>query len=472
MTSPSTNPTRRAMLKSGAGFGYLALAGLTSQWGSRAIARPATPVASAAEAHPLAVKQPHFTPRAKRVIFMFMQGGPTHVDSFDYKPALAKHHGQTRSFSYNQNKFSGKLMKSPFKFHKSGHSGIEISDRFPYLAQHADDLCLINGMHTSNPAHPQATIFLHTGSINFVRPSIGSWSVYGLGTENEDLPGFITINPLQRLGGAQNYGAAFLPAAFQGTRVTSGGSAIANIRNAAGKTAREQRRHLDLIQAMNQDALNRAKVDTEIEGVIESYELAFRMQKAVPEVMDISGEPTHIREMYGLNNGPTRNFGTQCLMARRLAESGVRFIEVTQGGWDTHNGLKTRFPQLCQSIDQPIAALIGDLKSRGMLDDTLLVWGGEFGRTPAEQSNFNGRRHNNRGYTMWMAGGGIKGGVRYGATDETGWVASENKVHTHDLHATILHALGLDHERLTYRYAGRDFRLTDVYGDVKYDMFA
>ncbi|MCA9167504.1 MAG: DUF1501 domain-containing protein, partial [Planctomycetales bacterium] len=305
----------------------------------------------------------------------------------------------------------------------------------------------------------------HTGAINFVRPSIGSWVVYGLGTENQDLPGFVTINPDGNPGGGQNFGSAFLPAAYQGTRVSAGDAPIAHIRNRRRKPA-AQRRHLDLLQSMNRDALASSLDPLELEGIVESYELAFRMQTAVPELMDIAQEPDAVRERYGINSPATASFGMQCLMARRLAEADVRFIEISHRGWDQHNNLQTALPRNCQAIDQPIAALLQDLKDRDLLRDTLLVWTGEFGRTPQEQSNFNGRRHQNRGFTAWMAGAGVRGGMRYGATDEIGAEAVEGKVHIHDLHATILHLLGLDHERLTYRYSGRDFRLTNVEGRV------
>jgi hypothetical protein len=386
---------------------------------------------------------------------MFMQGGPSHLETFDHKPELINSGGKKKD---------GKGLLAPrYSFQPTGKSGLMISEIYPHLAKHADDLCLLNGMHTTSPAHPQATIALHTGSQNFVRPSVGAWITYGLGTVNQDLPGFVTINPLGRLGGAQNYGPAFLPASYQGTKLTVGNS-MANISNSVFSD-KEQRRQIDLVQSMNRGMLERVGVNSQIEGVIQSYELAYRMQSAVPGVMDLKKEPAKVRELYGVDNKVTSNFGTQCLMARRLAEAGVRFIQVTHNGWDQHNGLSTKLKNNALATDQPIAALITDLKERGMLEDTLLVWGGEFGRSP-EGQNQDGRRHNNRGYSMWMAGGGIKGGMRYGATDPLGGTAVEDKMHTHDLHATILHLMGLDHTKLTYRYAGRDFRLTDVYGEV------
>ena len=454
MMTPLTS--RRDLLKAtSCGFGYLALAGLANQ-------------AAAVDGYqsPLAPRPTHFGARAKRVIFMFMQGGPTHLATFDYKPELAANDGKTVSSALLGGKREVRLLGPQYDFSPQGSSGLMMSSLFPNLAKHADDLCLINGMFTDSPAHPQASVMLQTGSTNFVRPSLGSWVIYGLGTSNQDLPGFVTINPPGGAGGAQNYGSAFLPAAYQGTRLATGGDAIQNIRNKMlGKGA--QRHQLDLVQSLNRGLLDQVGQHNELEGVIESYELAFRMQSAVPAVIDLDQEAEGVKERYGIGEKATDNFGKQCLMARRLAEKGVRFIQISTGGWDQHKGIHTRLKTNCQGIDQPIAGLMSDLKERGMLDDTLLVWGGEFGRAPREQApGQDGRPHNNRGYTMWMAGGGVKGGQRYGATDPLGGVAVQDKVHIHDLHATILHLLGMNHEQLTYRYAGRDFRLTDVHGDV------
>ncbi len=457
MEIPRPTLSRRAALRAGAcGFGYLALAGLLAGGAGAAGTR---------SGNPLAERRPHFRARAKRVIFMFMQGGPSHLETFDYKPELAKSGGKTVAGK----KGTKTLMAPVFDFAPRGESGLMISELFPNVAEHADDLCLLNGMHTSSPAHPQATVFMHTGSQNFVRPSIGAWVTYGLGTANENLPGFVTINPATRLGGAQNYGSAFLPASFQGTRLAVG-KAMDNIGNPELSDP-AQRRQIDLVQSMNRGLLDRVGANGEIEGVIESYELAYRMQAAVPGVMDIAKEPAKVREMYGIGTGPTDGFGTQCLMARRLAEAGVRFIQLTHGDWDQHDSLRVKHGAHAAATDRPIAALLTDLKRRGMLEDTLLVWGGEFGRSPDAQ-NKDGRRHNNRGYSMWMAGGGVKGGISYGSTDPLGDTAVDDKMHTHDLHATILHLLGLDHTRLTYRYAGRDFRLTDVYGEVATGILA
>jgi Protein of unknown function (DUF1501) len=457
-----TPMTRRGMLQhTGAGFGWLAFAALNAD-----LVRASTDFSS-----PLAPKTPHFTGTAKRVIFLFMQGGPSHLDTFDWKPELKANGGKTSSGTEGGKGRGGTLLAPQFKFNPQGQSGLPISELFPELSQHADDLCLLNGMHTSNAAHPQATIALHTGSVNFVRPSLGSWVTYGLGSENQELPGFITINPVNQ-GGAQNYGSSFLPASYQGTRVDLEAGGIADIRNRHLSDV-HQRSQIDLIQEMNRELLEKHPGNPELDGVIQSFELAYRMQTSVPEVLDLKAEKASTLERYGIDNDETKSFGTQCLMARRLAESGVRFIQVSKGGWDQHQNLKTALSNNCGGIDQPIAALLQDLKDRDMLKDTLVVWGGEFGRSPQDQGNSgDGRRHNNQGYTMWMAGGGVKGGLRYGATDETGGTSVEGKVGTHDLHATILHLLGFDHTKLTYRYAGRDFRLTDVYGEVAKDILA
>jgi hypothetical protein len=444
--------TRRSMLQhTAAGFGWLAFTAMHG-WAQ----------ASDQPASPLAPKASHFEAKAKRVIFLFMQGGPSHLDTFDWKPELKSASGKNSQGAKNK---GGKLLAPQFDFEKQGESGLFISSLFPELSKHADNLCLLNGMHTSNAAHPQATIAMHTGSVNFVRPSFGSWVTYGLGTENQDLPGFITINPVG-LGGAQNYGSSFLPASFQGTRVDLESGGIANVRNSHLNRDR-QRSQIDLIQAMNREMLDNHPGSPELEGVIQSYELAYKMQSSVPQVLDLNRETSDTMQRYGINGGATEAFGRQCLMARRLVEEGVRFIQVSKPGWDQHRDLKAALTRNCRAIDQPIAALLQDLKDRDMLKDTLVIWGGEFGRSPQDQANGgDGRRHNNQGFSMWMAGGGVKGGIRYGSTDELGGVAVAGKMGTHDLHATILHLLGLDHTRLTYRYSGRDFRLTDVYGEV------
>jgi len=454
--------SRRGLLKSTAsGFGYLAFASLAHQSAAR----------DAASGKPqLAAQATHFPARAKRVIFLCMNGGPSHMDLFDYKPDLKKDAAKAN------------VMPSPFEFAQHGQSGAWVSEALPKLAKKVDDICFIRSMHTDLPNHSQAFIQMHTGSFQFVRPSMGAWSLYGLGTENTNLPGFITINPPADNGGARNYGSAFLPAIFQGTKIGTNqipgfyaalmgidqepGPPLKNIENSR-LSPNEQRAQLDFIRDLNSQKLQRDLYHPEIEGAIESFELAFRMQDEVPDLLDLTAEPESMYELYGIGSGlPTDRFGRQCLLARRLAEAGVRFIEITSPiGWDHHFMLKDKLAESCLATDQPVAALLTDLKQRGMLEDTLVVWAGEFGRTPYAQSG-TGRDHNNKGYTLWMAGGGVKGGLSFGATDEHGYLAVENPVHIHDWHATLLNLLGLDHKRLTFNYAGRDFRLTDVYGRV------
>lgn len=453
-----TQSRRRALLSTGCGLGYLAFADLAARAASATIP-----------------KATHFPARAKHVIFLFMQGGPSQVDSFDYKPALEKWHGKEGSAGRH-------YWKSLWGFRQYGRSGMWISDLFPDIARHADDLCVINSMHTDIGNHPEAILQMNTGSFRFVRPSVGAWVNYGLGTENQNLPGFITINPDFSAGGAQKHGAAFLPSACAGTAIGNGGTGdgkgakpIKDVRipfadNPQWSSA-EQRRQLDLLQTLNRDRLARDGVNEPLEGLIESYELAFRMQTELPDRMDVNREPEHIRRLYGVDREPTDNFGRACLMARRFVESGVRFVQLNHGFWDHHVGIEKGMADHAAQTVQPIGALMTDLKQRGLWDDTLILWGGEFGRPPLLNKN-KGRDHNNVGFTMWMAGGAVKGGLRYGSTDETGYKAEEKPVHLHDLHATLLHILGLDHERLTYRYGGRDFRLTDVHGNVVREILA
>jgi hypothetical protein len=458
-------PNRRQLLKTiSSGFGYLAFSGLVAQASARELRHQQE---SGQSQSPLAPREPHFKPRAKRVIFLCMRGGPSHMDTFDYKPQLNRDSGRP-------GKYRGSLLGSPWKFHQHGEGGLWISELLPRIASLADELCLLRGMQTDQPIHPRAMTQLHTGNPQFVRPSLGAWTLYGLGTENESLPGFISLNTPG--GSGQNIGSAFLPAIYQGTtigrsaRVGSrfGGArntgVVPDIRNQQ-LSRQEQRKQLDFIQKLNREKLRRDEHQPGVEGIIESYELAFRMQDAMPDLMDISGESQATLDLYGIGEGPADGFGRQCLLARRFAEAGVRFIEISNGSWDHHANLQTALPNSCEQIDKPVAGLLTDLKQRGLLQDTLVVWSGEFGRTP-ENQNGNGRDHNNKGFTSWMAGGGVKGGFSYGATDEYGYEAVEGKCHIHDWHATILHLLGLDHKRLTCRYAGRDFRLTDVYGDV------
>jgi hypothetical protein len=462
--------SRRVALRSAAaGFGYLAFAGL-STW-------------AAEKANPLSPKAPHFPARARRVIFLCMEGAPSHVDTFDYKPRLPELDGKTMPGARG---FGGKVLASPWQFKQHGQGGLWISELFPELAKRADDLCLLRGMHTDVPAHSQAFLQLHTGIFQFKRPSMGAWALYGLGTDNENLPGFVTISPPPQNGGPANYGSAFLPAVYQGTPIRTGfggfgggggfgrgggdSPRVSNISNPDQSPA-DQRKQLDFIQALNREALEREPQNAEIEGAIESFELAFRMQKDLPRVLDIANESAATKTLYGVGAQPTDGFGRQCLLARRFVEAGVRFVEITSNGWDHHRDLKNALTNRAAAVDRPIAGLLQDLASRGLLKDTLVLWGGEFGRTPYAQGT-DGRDHNARGFTTWMAGGGVKGGFSYGGTDDYGYEAVEGKVHVHDWHATILHLLGLDHERLTYRYAGRDMRLTDVKGNVVKDILA
>jgi hypothetical protein len=456
--------SRREMLKATSlGFGSLAFSSLTHQASAKDFASP------------LAPKQPHFAPRAKRVIFLCMRGGPSHVDTFDYKPLLEKHAGQSPNQAGSKGPKGRKLMPSPWKFPRHGDSGLPISELYPNLSKHADDLCLLNSMHTDVPNHPQALVQLHTGNFQFVRPSVGAWVLYGLGTENQDLPGFITIKPPARLGGAQNYGSAFLPAVYQGTRIGQPRQnlkdvKIGNIENTT-YTSKVQRKQVGLLQAMNRGFAEDHPSNSQLSGVVESYELAYRMQTSIPKLMDLSDETEEALKLYGVGQGATDDFGRQCLMARRFVESGVRFVELTHEGWDQHKALKARLTSNCRATDQPIAALLTDLQRRDLLKDTLVVWGGEFGRTPSVR-NDDGRDHNATGFSMWMAGGGSKGGIRYGDSGDFGIAAEVDKFHVHDLHATMLHLLGFDHTRLTFKYAGRDFRLTNVSGRVAQAVIA
>jgi len=452
--------TRRDILRNiSCGFGWLAFSGLAGR---------AHGYTDARTENPLAPKQSHFPAKAKRVIFLTMRGGPSHVDTFDYKPKLAEDNGKPGK------RPGTKLLGSKWKFSQSGKSGLWISELFPNVAKHADEMCLVRSMQTDLPAHPQAFLRLHTGTSQFVRPSLGAWSLYGLGTANENLPGFITLTPPSAFGGAQNYGSAFLPAIYQGTRIGSEGRQMANaeVRNLeTNLSPAAQRDELELIQALNREKLARDKVNPDVEGVIESYELAFRMQSQMPAVMDFSKETDATRKLYGIGEAGTDDFGRKCLLARRFVEAGVRFVEITHGNWDQHFNLANALAGNCRAVDAPIAGLLADLRSRGMLKDTLVVWAGEFGRTPHAQGG-DGRDHNNKAFTLWMAGGGIRGGLSHGETDDYGYEAVSNKVQIHDLHATILALLGLDHEKLTFRYAGRDFRLTDTQGNVVKDIIA
>ena len=467
--------SRRELLwNSSAGFGGLALAALLGEEG---LAAKATDRAARA-ADPLAPRPGHFASRAKRVIFLFMHGGPSQIDTFDCKPLLQRDHGKPLPFKRPRvvSSETFNLLKSPWEFRQHGASGIWVSELFPEVAKCVDDLCMVHSMHGSNSRHGGALLELHTGSDTFVRPSMGSWITYGLGTENRNMPGFITICPTLTHGGANNWSSAFLPAAFQGTPVGSAGVSSKEARIpfiANPETPRDlQRLELDFAQELNREHLARAGADQALEGRIESFELAFRMQTTAPELQNLSGESPATLRLYGMDDPITENFGRQCLMARRFSEQGVRFVQVTHSyKWDQHSDLRKGHLGNAREVDRPIAGLLKDLKARGLLNDTLVLWGGEFGRTPTAQGS-DGRDHNPEGFTMWLAGGGVKAGFAYGATDDYGYYAVQNKVHFHDLHATLLYLLGLDHERLTYRYSGRNFRLTDIHGHVVKDILA
>jgi hypothetical protein len=469
--------SRRQMLRRFAnGFGMLGLAGLLAEdFMSNALA------ADAAAENPLRVRPPQFPAKAKRIIFLFMSGGPSHVDTFDPKPRLAKDNGKPLPFEKPklERTKTGNLLQSPWSFKQYGQSGIAVSELFPHLSKRVDDLCVIRSMMADNINHNGACLQMNTGEQAFSRPSLGSWLLYGLGSENQDLPGFVVITPSQPAQGAPLWSSSFLPAAYQGTLVSDLNSPIANLKNPL-LTSVQQRDQLDVLKQLNTLHQQQREEDSRLSARIASFELAFRMQARAPEAFDIAHESEETKKLYGLDEPITATFGKQCLMARRLAERGVRMVQVyhTQTAkrsscqlWDQHGNLKVELPNNCAAVDKPIAGLLQDLKARGLLADTLVIWGGEFGRTPTAEGT-DGREHHPFGFSMWLAGGGIKGGLAYGATDEFGWHAVENKVHVHDLHATILHLMGINHEKLTYRYSGRDFRLTDVSGRVVTDILA
>jgi hypothetical protein len=444
---------RRFLQRAGMGFGML---GLATMLGEDLFA----PRAMALEAGGLAPRAPHFPAKAKHVVHIFAQGAPSHVDTWDPKPALEKNDGKAIA--------GGIAMASPFKFSKHGKSGIEVSEVFPKLAEHVDDMAIVRSCYTDIPAHDVATVFMNTGSLRLSKPSVGAWALYGLGTENQNIPGFVSLRPGgSPPGGSQNWGSSFLPGVFQGvsinTAVTSVDQLIQNIRNQYTVLG-EQRRQLDLVHKLNELHSQNLQKDAQLEARLASYEMAFKMQTEATDAFDIQKETPATRAAYG-NTAQ----GRQLLIARRLIERGVRFVQVWAGGWDHHQDIEDRLPQKAREIDAPFAAFLTDLKQRGLLDETLVVWGGEFGRKPVKDRNGNdnpGRDHNNKAFTTLFAGGGVKGGTVYGATDEFGTAAVENKVHVHDLHATMLHLLGFDHTKLTYRYNGRDFRLTDNFGQV------
>ncbi len=458
---------RHFLQRFGLGFGALSLAGMMPE-----VLGPAGASAAGNAMSPLAVKQPHFAGKAKRVVSIFAQGGPSHVDLWDPKPELAKQDGKPIGEG------TGVAWGSPFKFTKQGKSGVEMSEVWPKLSEHVDDMCIVRSMYIDAPVHEFCTVMMNTGSGRLVKPSLGSWVTYGLGSENQNLPGFIVLAPGTPLAGAQNWRSAFLPGAYQGThintRYTNIEKLIENIRN--GYTTRnEQREQLDLLAKVNSMHSQQLQKDAQLEARIQSFELAFQMQMEASDAFDITKEPESVRTAYAADTEQ----GRQMLITRRLLERGVRMVQVWHSGWDHHNNLEKAARTKAGESDKPIAAFLADLKQRGLLKDTLVVWGGEFGRTPTRQlpnatSKFEvpGRDHNNRGFSYWLAGGGVKGGLAFGETDEFGQSSVVNKVHVHDLHATILHLLGFDHERLTYRYNGREFRLTDVYGNVVKNIIA
>ncbi len=468
MISPSSSLSRRQLLQSTAcGFGSLALSGMLCSARGSGLLRPATTMHAA---------------RAKRVIFVFMQGGPSHVDTFEHKPELYRFHEKKAEFNNPRTRKveEHKVMQPLWDFQRHGECGQHVSTLFPETARHVDKLCFLHGMHTEGVAHGPATLFLHTGATNLVRPSVGAWISYGLGSENENLPAFVTINPPANKGGPRNYGNAFLPAIHQGTILGQPGDRNAeprfrNLEGPGGLSPDRQRRQYDFLQALNRTQAGTGG-DHDLEGAISSMELAWRMQNRAGGIVDLERETTATRELYGIGQKPTDAFGRQCLAARQLAEAGVRYIQISHCDngatpvWDQHSNMP-KHQDLALEVDRPIAGLLADLEQRGLLEDTLVWWGGEFGRTPFTQGK-DGRDHNPRGFTTWLAGGGVKPGFAYGSTDDLGFAAVEGKVHMHDLHATILHLLGMDHEQLTYRYAGRDFRLTDVFGRVVHEILA
>ena len=462
-------PSRRDLLRSTAcGFGSLAVAGLLHRE-ARSAPAPAVPV-------------PHVPPRARRVIFLFMAGGVSQVDSFDHKPVLEREDGRSREFADSRTRARGgtgtkaRVMKPLWPFRPRGTCGKWTSDLFPAIGEHVDRLCFLHGMHTEGVAHGPATLFLHTGTTTQIRPSVGSWVSYALGGGDENLPAFVSLAPSIGNGGPRNHGAAFLPAVHQGTAVGRAGmpareAGIRLLGNGA-RDAAAQREQFDLVQSLNRaQRAARGDEDSTLDAIVESYELAWRMQACAPEVLDISGETPATLDLYGIGTKPTDDYGRLCLMARRLAEAGVRYIQVNYSdnsnnpAWDQHSNMP-KHADHARAVDRPIAGLLADLAARGLLDDTLVWWGGEFGRNPFAQDNGTGRDHDPDGFTVWLAGGGVTPGFSHGATDEFGHVAVEGRTHMHDLHATVLHLLGIDHTRLTFPFAGRDFRLTDVAGEV------
>jgi hypothetical protein len=453
--------SRREMLRHmGGGFGAMALAGVLANDVPAALPAPG----------PLSPKPGHFPAKVKRVIFLFMNGGPSHVDTFDPKPELEKFDGKDPPAEKKVDRAKGKLMKSPFAFRKYGQSGTEVSELFPEVARHIDDICVIRSMHHETPAHERALLLMNSGNVQPIRPSLGSWLTYGLGSENQNLPGFVVLCPGKPVVGPQLWSNSFLPAVFQGTHINNKTidpkTVIRYVENRL--PADEQRKQLDLLKEMNEAHKAARGPDTQLEARIEALELAYRMQFEALDVFDLAREPVKTRDRYGRGE-----FADACVIARRLVEKGVRMVQIYYGNdqpWDDHKDIKLHRNHAGKS-DRAIAALLTDLKAHGLWDDTLVIWGGEFGRTPTSEGA-TGRDHHSRGFCMWLAGGGVKGGHIHGATDELGIDAVTDRVHAHDLHATILHLMGIDHERLTFRYSGRDFRLTDVHGNVVRSILA
>jgi hypothetical protein len=447
---------RELLARTGTGLGVLGLASLL-----------ADEAQAAARANPLALKPPHFAPKAKHVIHLFMNGGPSQVDTFDPKPELTKRHGE-KPAGFKTERKPGALYKSAFKFHKCGQSGIEVSEIFPEIGKCIDDICVVRSMHTNIPNHEPGLLLMTCGNAQPIRPSMGSWLTYGLGTENQNLPGFVVMCPGKPVVGPQLWSNSFLPGVYQGCHIRDldPKKVIEHIRN-ANVGAETQRAQLDLLNELNSIHKDKRPGDEQLDARIQSLEIAYRMQADAQDAFDVSREPVRVRDAYGKGY-----FADACLASRRLVERGVRMVQVFYGNgqpWDDHSEVEKGHRTKARDTDRPIAALIRDLKARGLFDETLILWGGEFGRTPTAEGS-NGRDHNSRGFSVWLAGGGIRGGLAYGATDEFGFAAVEKKVHVHDLHATILHLMGLDHEKLTYRYSGRDFRLTDVHGVVVKDI--
>jgi hypothetical protein len=482
---PAQYGSRRDFLRrGGAGFGMLALAGLLDQ--QRLLATGGED----RQLHPMAARRGHFSARARAVIWLFINGGPSHVDTWDYKPELERRDGQELpGFDRNTGFFTdqvGPLMRSPFRFRQHGQSGTWVSEIFPHLARHVDDIAFVHSCYTETNNHSPALFQINTGLPRMGFPSVGAWVTYGLGSENQNLPGFIVMyDTLGRglpKGYAQNWGAGFLPGVYQGTALKAQGAPIDNLYRLPHMNDRQQRRQLDLLRRLNHEHAERRPGEAELDARIESFELAYRMQLAAPEALDLSRETQATRDLYGVDERRCGHFARQCLMARRLVERGVRFVQIYSGGeenersWDGHTNIAANHRQFAGETDQPIAGLLTDLKQRGLLDSTLVIWGGEFGRLPvvqrARNGNQTGRDHNPHAFTTWFAGGGVRGGIHHGATDDVGHRAAVDRVAVHDLHATILHLLGIDHRRLTHRYNSRNYRLTDVYGNVVQSILA